>query len=133
MRSLQISNIFMAIEALEEAFTNAAGRQAMDEHQANDLLKMVKACTMACTDATQALPGMVEHARPTPGLVTPGEAAFMDETMSFTMPTPTPPKVRNIAGTLSGSMKDINALTPEQIRALPIEGLDLIPTQYRSA
>ena len=33
------------------------------------------------------------------------------------------PKVRNIAGTLSGSPKDIAALTREQIRALPVEGL----------
>ena len=31
--------------------------------------------------------------------------------------------VRNIGGTLSGDPRDIAALTPEQIKALPVEGM----------
>jgi len=119
VKTTTLSNLFSAVGKLEHAITQAAGLDVMTEDDAQALLTMVNLCTRAAHVPLELRNALAKPASPATVKLGDGEAAFMDETMGYKQP----PKVRNIAGTLSGNMKDIAALTPEEVRALPVEGL----------
>lgn len=83
MRTQTLSDVFQAIHDLDRTFQAVAFREAMDDHQANDLLKMLHACQHACGDALTRLPAVALAAAPEPGHIEHGEAVGMDDTLTF--------------------------------------------------
>lgn len=88
MRTITISNLFMATDGLAAAIERVAGYQAMDEHQANDLLKLIKGATQIANEAVAHRVGQIEAATPERAVVTHTEAQFMDETAGFKFEVP---------------------------------------------
>jgi hypothetical protein len=56
MRVTLVSSLFVAVEALGKAVTNAAGYDAMSSCEGHALLEMIQACIAKADNAVAALP-----------------------------------------------------------------------------
>lgn len=89
MRTETIGNLFMAHEALGRAIEQLAGFQtltgasAMNDHEANDLLKLIKGAGQIANDAYAAHVGRVPQASNEPARLSSTEVAGMDDTVPF--------------------------------------------------
>jgi hypothetical protein len=80
MRIDILSDLFTEAHGLDRDLADVASANAMDDHQARDLLKMVRACRQACHDALARMPGRMPAASPEPAVLSHSEAMAMDST-----------------------------------------------------